>query len=162
MGKTQSPIGKNRCLFILEKPHRRPVVWGKNLCLFILGKTHLWEKTFCCLHRCSRYLVLVAVVGKTQCFVYWEKTLLLIGVSSPSGCCLSGISVSISCFIALSWFCRYRLFTAYRCCSHYRCHNFCCLQPLLLYITKYLLQYYLLRYSTYVLYITAALSLVLL
>jgi len=44
------------------------VVWGKNLCLFILGKTHLWEKTFCCLHRCSRYLVFVAVVGKTQCF----------------------------------------------------------------------------------------------
>ena len=40
--------------------------------------------------------------------------------------------------------------------------TFLLLQLLLLYITKYLHKYYLLRYSTYVLYITAALSLELL
>jgi len=40
--------------------------------------------------------------------------------------------------------------------------TFAHLQLLLLYITKYVHQYYLLHYSTYVLYITAALSLELL
>ena len=73
-----------------------------------------------------------------------------IGVVVSIGVVAIGVVVSIGVVAILYWLLSLSM-------SH-----FCCLQLLLLYITKYVHQYYLLHYSTYVLYVTAALSLVLL
>jgi len=141
-GKTQSPIGKKPLPFYFGKTHS---VVGKKPSPFYFGKTHSCVgKKPSCLHRGSRYLVVsrCRCLGKTQ-FCYWEKTF-----SVSIGVVAIGVFVSIGCL---------SLIVGVVAMSH-----FCFLQLILLYITKYVHQYYLLHYSTYVLYITAALSLELL
>jgi len=62
LGKTQSPIGKNRCLLFWKNP--TGVLWfgEKTFAFLFLEKPTRGKKPSC-------YLVVVAIVGKTQCFV---------------------------------------------------------------------------------------------
>jgi len=93
-------LGKTFAFLFWKNP--TGVLWfgEKTFAFLFLEKPTRGKKPSC-------YLVVVAIVGKTQCFVYWEKTFLVF-IEVVAYRCIVSIG------LLLIWCCRYRLFTAYR------------------------------------------------